>query len=114
MSPLWTSREIADATGGRAHGEFEASGVAFDSREIGAGDLFVALKGEATDGHKFLDAAFGAGAAGAIVSEGVAHPHVRVTDTMRALNDLGRASRARSNARIVGVTGSVGKTGTKE
>jgi UDP-N-acetylmuramoyl-tripeptide--D-alanyl-D-alanine ligase len=114
MSPLWTSREIADATGGRAHGEFEAQGVAFDSREIGTGDLFVAMKGEATDGHKFLDAAFAAGAAGAIVSEDIAHPHVRVADTTRALNDLGRASRARSSARIVGVTGSVGKTGTKE
>jgi UDP-N-acetylmuramoyl-tripeptide--D-alanyl-D-alanine ligase len=114
MRALWTSCEIADATGGRAHGEFETAGVAFDSREIGAGDLFVALKGEATDGHKFLDAAFAAGAAGAIVSEDLDHPHVRVADTMQALNDLGRASRARSGARIVGVTGSVGKTGTKE
>ena len=54
MSALWTSDEIAAAVGGTAHGSFEASGVAFDSREIGPGDLFVALKGEATDGHRFV------------------------------------------------------------
>ncbi|HWH21784.1 MAG TPA: UDP-N-acetylmuramoyl-tripeptide--D-alanyl-D-alanine ligase [Allosphingosinicella sp.] len=114
MSALWTASEIAEAAGGTVHGEFEARGVAFDSREIGAGDLFIALKGEATDGHRFLSQAFVQGAAGALVSQEVDQPHVRVTDTMKALNDLGRASRARSQARICGVTGSVGKTGTKE
>jgi UDP-N-acetylmuramoyl-tripeptide--D-alanyl-D-alanine ligase len=114
MSPLWSSEEIAAATGGKVHGAFEANGVAFDSREIGPGDLFVAMKGEATDGHLFVDKAFAAGAAGALVSEATAHPHVRVADTTKSLNDLGRASRARSAAKIVGVTGSVGKTGTKE
>jgi UDP-N-acetylmuramoyl-tripeptide--D-alanyl-D-alanine ligase len=96
------------------HGGFEATGVAFDSREIGPGDLFVAMKGEATDGHKFVDKAFAAGAAGALVSEPIAEPHVLVADTTKALNDLGRAARARASAKIVGVTGSVGKTGTKE
>jgi len=114
MSALWTSAEIASATAGTASAPFEATGVAFDSREIGPGDLFIALKGEATDGHRFVDQAFASGAAGALVSEEIAHPHVRVADTTRALNDLGRASRARSRAKIVGVTGSVGKTGTKE
>ena len=114
MSPLWTAREIAEAVGGRAHGDFEATGVAFDSREIGPGDLFVAMKGEATDGHLFLDRAYAAGAAGALVSEAATGPHVLVADTATALNDLGRASRARGNGKIVGVTGSVGKTGTKE
>jgi UDP-N-acetylmuramoyl-tripeptide--D-alanyl-D-alanine ligase len=114
MSALWTAAEIAEATGGSAHGDFEATGIAFDSREIGPGDLFVAMKGEATDGHLFVDKAFATGAAGALVSEAVAHPHVRVADTTKALNALGRASRARSRAKIVGVTGSVGKTGTKE
>ena len=114
MTALWTSDEIAQATGGSVHGDFEAHGVAFDSREIGPGDLFVAMKGEATDGHLFVDKAFAAGAAGAIVGEAVPHPHVRVADTAEALNALGRASRARSQAGIVGVTGSVGKTGTKE
>ena len=114
MSALWTSAEIAAATGGTANTEFGVDGIAFDSREIGAGDLFIALKGEATDGHNFVDGAFAAGAAGAIVSTPVAGPHVIVGDTMQALDDLGRASRARSAARVIGVTGSVGKTSTKE
>ncbi len=111
---LWTSTEIATATGGTASAAFTASGVTFDSREVGPGDLFVALKGEATDGHRFLDGAFDRGAAGAIVSSATPHPHVLVPDTMVALEDLARAARARTAARIVGVTGSVGKTGTKE
>jgi UDP-N-acetylmuramoyl-tripeptide--D-alanyl-D-alanine ligase len=114
MSALWTSEEIADAVGGLADGVFEADGVTFDSREVGAGDLFIALKGEKMDGHAFMDKAFAAGAAGALVSETIFQPNVRVSDTMAALNDLGRASRARCHARIAGVTGSVGKTGTKE
>jgi UDP-N-acetylmuramoyl-tripeptide--D-alanyl-D-alanine ligase len=114
MSALWTANEIAAATGGIVHGDFEASGVAFDSREIGPGDLFVAMKGEATDGHLFADKAFAAGAAGALASEEIAHPHVHVADTTEALDGIGRASRARSAAKIVGVTGSAGKTGTKE
>jgi UDP-N-acetylmuramoyl-tripeptide--D-alanyl-D-alanine ligase len=113
-APLWTAAEIAAATGGTVHGDFAVGGVAFDSREIGPGDLFIALKGEATDGHLFVARAFAAGAAGAVVSEPVAHPHVLVADTSEALDALGRASRARSSAKIVGVTGSVGKTGTKE
>lgn len=111
---LWTSDEIAAATGGAAHGDFEASGVAFDSREVEPGHLFVAMKGESTDGHLFLDKAFAAGAAGAIVSRAIDRPHVRVADTAAALGALGRAARARSSARICGVTGSAGKTGTKE
>lgn len=112
--PLWTAFEIAAATDGAVHGAFEASGVAFDSREVGPGDLFIALKGEETDGHRFVSRAFEAGAAGAIVSEAVEQPHVRVADTQAALNRLGAAARARTEARVIGVTGSVGKTGTKE
>jgi UDP-N-acetylmuramoyl-tripeptide--D-alanyl-D-alanine ligase len=111
---LWTSAEIASATGGTASADFSVTGVTIDSREVEPGHLFLALKGEATDGHLFLDKAFAAGAAGAIVSDETDRPHVRVPDTFAALNDLGRASRARSSARICGVTGSVGKTGTKE
>ncbi|MDB5689942.1 MAG: UDP-N-acetylmuramoylalanyl-D-glutamyl-2,6-diaminopimelate/D-alanyl-D-alanyl ligase [Sphingomonas bacterium] len=113
-APLWTAAEIARATGGIVHGDFAAGGIAFDSREVGPGDLFVALKGEATDGHRFVEGAFASGAAGAIVSESVDHPHVHVADTAAALDALGRAARARTPARIVGITGSVGKTGTKE
>jgi UDP-N-acetylmuramoyl-tripeptide--D-alanyl-D-alanine ligase len=114
VSALWTSAEIAEAVGGTPSAEFEVSGVTFDSREVEPGHLFVALKGEATDGHRFLDKAFASGAAGALVSEAQGRPHVRVSDTFGALNDLARASRARSGARICGVTGSAGKTGTKE
>ncbi|WP_293882820.1 UDP-N-acetylmuramoyl-tripeptide--D-alanyl-D-alanine ligase [Sphingomonas sp.] len=114
MSPLWTSEAIAAATGGVASGSFAATGVAFDSREIGVGDLFVAMPGEVTDGHRFIDGAFARGAAGAIVSQPIAHPHILVADTAVALNALGVASRQRTRARIAGVTGSVGKTGTKE
>ena len=114
MSALWTAAEIAQATGGAAHGDFTATGVAFDSREVEPGHLFIAMKGEATDGHRFLDQAFAAGAAGALVSEEIGQPHVHVADTTEALNALARASRARSPAQICGVTGSAGKTGTKE
>lgn len=111
---LWTSSEIAEATGGRAAGDFAVNGVAFDSREVKAGDLFIALTGENTDGHRFVDGAFEHGAAGAIVSAPVPQPHVLVADTAAAMNALGVASRARTAAKIAGVTGSVGKTGTKE
>ncbi|PJG47525.1 UDP-N-acetylmuramoylalanyl-D-glutamyl-2, 6-diaminopimelate--D-alanyl-D-alanine ligase [Sphingobium sp. LB126] len=114
MSALWTSEEIAQATGGVASAPFAVSGVAFDSREVTDGDLFVAMKGEATDGHRFVDKAFGQGAAGAIVSEPIAQPHILVQDSAQALEAMGRASRARMQGKVVGVTGSVGKTGTKE
>ncbi|KRB82450.1 UDP-N-acetylmuramoylalanyl-D-glutamyl-2, 6-diaminopimelate--D-alanyl-D-alanine ligase [Sphingomonas sp. Root710] len=114
MTPLWTAFDIAAAADGEIHGDFAANGVAFDSREIGAGDLFIALKGETTDGHRFLDKIFDAGAAGAITSDACNGPHVRVADTMAALNALGAASRARMTGKVIGVTGSVGKTGTKE
>ncbi|HEX8262517.1 MAG TPA: Mur ligase domain-containing protein, partial [Allosphingosinicella sp.] len=93
MSPLWTSSEIAAATGGQVRGTFEVTGVSFDSREVEPGHLFVAMKGEAMDGHRFVQGAFEAGAAGAMVSEEIAQPHVLVADTMEALNALGRASR---------------------
>ncbi|QNQ10518.1 UDP-N-acetylmuramoyl-tripeptide--D-alanyl-D-alanine ligase [Sphingomonas alpina] len=111
---LWTSAEIAAATDGVASGDFIVTGVTFDSREVGPGDLFIAMSGEATDGHKFLDQASERGASGAIVAQATTHPHVLVPDTMVALEALATASRARSKARIIGVTGSVGKTSTKE
>jgi len=114
LSPLWTSDEIVAATGGTASTSFEVSGVTFDSREVQAGDLFVAMPGTVHDGHKFLDAAFASGAAGAIVSQPVGGPHVLVKDTSAALEALGRASRERTKATVIGVTGSVGKTSTKE
>ncbi|HVL79904.1 MAG TPA: UDP-N-acetylmuramoyl-tripeptide--D-alanyl-D-alanine ligase [Sphingomicrobium sp.] len=114
MTSLWTSDAIAAATGGTASTSFEATGVTFDSREVQAGDLFVAMPGTAHDGHQFLAAAFDRGAAGAIVSRPIDRPHVLVEDTAQALEALGRASRDRSRATVIGVTGSVGKTSTKE
>jgi UDP-N-acetylmuramoyl-tripeptide--D-alanyl-D-alanine ligase len=112
--PLWTSDAIATATGGAASAAFVTTGVTFDSREVGPGDLFVALTGESTDGHRFVAQAFANGAAGAIVSQPVDGPHVLVADTTAALDALARAARARTSAVVIGVTGSVGKTGTKE
>ena len=114
MTPLWTAQAIAAATGGTVEGDFAATGVTFDSREVGGGELFVAMPGQATDGHRFVAGAFGNGAAGALVSQTVEGPHVRVENTAAALDDLARAARARTPARIVGVTGSAGKTGVKE
>ena len=114
MTLLWTSDEIVAATGGSAAERFEVTGVTFDSREVQPGDLFVAMPGSVHDGHKFVDTAFASGAAGAIVSQPVNGPHVLVDDTFEALRALARASRERSRAKILGITGSVGKTSTKE
>ena len=114
MRALWTSDEIAAATGGTPSATFEVDAVSFDSREVIGGELFVALTGEATDGHKFVDTAMTRGARGCLVSEAVTAPHVRVADASAALEALGRAARARTGATVIGVTGSVGKTGVKE
>jgi UDP-N-acetylmuramoyl-tripeptide--D-alanyl-D-alanine ligase len=114
MTALWTAAEIAKATAGSVHGDFAATGVTFDSREVIGGELFIALKGDATDGHRFVPQATERGAAGFLVSEPVAAPHVLVADTTAGLDALAIAARARSAALRIGVTGSVGKTGVKE
>lgn len=116
---LWTSAEIAAATKGKAQGPaFEAFGVSIDSRSVAAGDLFIAIAGPNHDGHDFVKAAIDGGAAGALVHRIPPGcdtlPLVLVGDTMDGLQALGAAGRDRSAARIVAVTGSVGKTGTKE
>ncbi len=111
---LWDAQSIAEAVGGTASGDFQVSGVEMDSRDVVNGDLFVALKGEAMDGHRFLDKAFENGASAAIVDRPVDYPHILVDDTTEALRKLAAASRARTDAKIIGVTGSVGKTGVKE
>jgi UDP-N-acetylmuramoyl-tripeptide--D-alanyl-D-alanine ligase len=111
---LWTAAEIAGATGGTPSGPFQVAGVETDSREVRPGDLFVALRGESTDGHKFLDKAFANGAAAALVEHPIDAPHVLVEDTTRALDALGAFARERVGGTIIGVTGSVGKTGVKE
>lgn len=118
LEPLWTAEAIAATVNGRlTKGGWQVLGVSIDSRTVQPRDLFVALSG-AADGHAYVKAALDAGAAGALVSrkpEGVpADKLILVSDTRKALAALGRAARARSGAGIVAVTGSVGKTGTKE
>jgi UDP-N-acetylmuramoyl-tripeptide--D-alanyl-D-alanine ligase len=114
MNALWTSAEIEAATGGKANAPFEVTGVTFDSREVGRGDLFVAMPGTVHDGHKFVGQAFAAGAAGVLVSQPADGPHVLVADVAEALTALAVAARQRMQGAVLGVTGSVGKTSTKE
>lgn len=115
---IWTAKEAAEATSGDAAGSWKAMGVSIDTRTIKEGDLFVALKGDAGDGHDYVAQAIDAGACAAVVSqavEGVPQEKLLiVADTLKAMEDLGKAARARTAARVIGVTGSVGKTGTKE
>ncbi|WP_413870267.1 UDP-N-acetylmuramoyl-tripeptide--D-alanyl-D-alanine ligase [Albidovulum sp.] len=118
MSVLWSSADAAAATGGRATRAFAATGISIDTRTLAPGDLFVALK-DARDGHDFVRAALDKGAAAALVSripEGCseADPLLIVPDVLAALTALGRAGRARAGAKVIAVTGSVGKTSTKE
>ncbi|GJE26335.1 UDP-N-acetylmuramoylalanyl-D-glutamyl-2,6-diaminopimelate--D-alanyl-D-alanine ligase [Methylobacterium organophilum] len=125
-APLWTPAALAAATGGRLLGEARpVTGASIDTRSLQPGDLFFAIRGEARDGHDFVRDALAKGAGAAVVAETRAEEFAGagpvlavpgqgedpVLDAMRA---LGRAARARSRAGIVAVTGSVGKTGTKE
>ena len=117
--PLWTSAEAVAATGGMTPGPWSANGVSIDSRSVEAGDLFVALAGPNHDGHDYVQAAFDRAAAAAMVSrrpeaqpEGA--PLLLVVDTYDGLSTLAARARERSAAHVVAITGSVGKTGTKE
>lgn len=115
---LWTSDDAAAATGGRASRDFAITGVSIDTRTIQPGDLFVALQA-ARDGHDFVAQALEKGAGAALVSripEGVAAdaPLLVVPDVLAALEALGRTGRARMQGRVIAITGSVGKTSTKE
>jgi UDP-N-acetylmuramoyl-tripeptide--D-alanyl-D-alanine ligase len=120
-APLWTPEEIVAATGARPAGSLPAAtGVSIDTRTLQPGDLFFAIRGDVHDGHGFVRDALAKGAAAAVVAEERAAelegsgPLLIVPDVLDALGRLGVAARARSQARIVAVTGSVGKTGTKE
>ena len=115
---LWTHSDLCAATGARSSGRTEgASGVCIDSRSLQPGDLFVALRGEHGDGHDHVADALARGAAAALVHAPRQSRDPRllcVDDTQAALMDLGGFARARFAGRLVAVTGSVGKTTTKE
>ncbi|GBQ89792.1 UDP-N-acetylmuramoyl-tripeptide--D-alanyl-D-alanine ligase [Gluconacetobacter johannae DSM 13595] len=119
MTVLWTRDTLQAATGGTFAGDgpVAVTGVSIDTRTLAPGDLFIALVGEAGDGHAHVRAALDKGAAAALVhaATGIDDPRLlRVADTMTALHDLGRFARARFGGRMVAVTGSVGKTTTKD
>jgi UDP-N-acetylmuramyl-tripeptide synthetase/UDP-N-acetylmuramoyl-tripeptide--D-alanyl-D-alanine ligase len=119
MSALWTSADAEAATLGHASRAFTANGLSIDTRTLKPGDLFVALKGDARDGHDFVAQAFAAKAAAALVARDMSDVApdaalLTVSNTLRGLEDLARAARARTSAQIAAVTGSAGKTTVKE
>jgi UDP-N-acetylmuramoyl-tripeptide--D-alanyl-D-alanine ligase len=122
MTVLWTIDDMAAAMRADKAGALPAgiSGISIDSRSIAKGEAFFAIQGDSRDGHDFVDAALKAGAGLAVVSRGqrarfaADAPLLMVDDVLEALRDLGRASRARLMGQVIAVTGSVGKTGSKE
>ncbi len=121
MSALWTIDAMAAAMRAERGGSLPAdvSGVSIDSRTVGKGDAFFAIQGENRDGHDFIANALKGGAGLAVVASSRRErfpgaPLLIVSDVLDALRELGRAARARSQAKVIAVTGSVGKTGTKE
>ena len=124
MSALWHACDVITATSGSAGTagtapppSWIASGLSIDSRDLEAGDLFIAIKGPHHDGHDFVDEAFKRGAVAAIVQHSLAASGdlIQVQDSHRALIALGRAARARaSRVRVAAITGSVGKTAVKD
>jgi len=122
MSALWTLDDMAIAMHADKSGALPADigGISIDTRTLTRGDAFFAIQGDHRDGHKFVDGALKAGAGVAVIARNKRAifpedaPLLLVDDVLEALRDLARASRARSKARIIAVTGSVGKTGTKE
>lgn len=113
---LWTGEEIAEAVGGDISGSFSVDGIQIDSRVAGNGDLFVAIRGEFNDGHDYLDQTVAANATGFLVEDkkDLKENTIVVENSFKALWDLAKAARARLTAQTIGITGSVGKTGTKE
>lgn len=126
MTALWTREELESATGGRLAGAGRAiGGASIDTRTLQPGDLFFAIRGDTRDGHDFVPDALGRGAGAAVVSAAraealavhgpvLAVPEGGADPVLTAMVRLGAAARARTRAQVVAVTGSVGKTGTKE
>jgi UDP-N-acetylmuramoyl-tripeptide--D-alanyl-D-alanine ligase len=121
MTPLWTTAAMTAAMRAERRGALPeaVTGISIDSRSLGKGDAFFAIKGDARDGHDFVTAALAAGAGPAVVARARAAdfpdaPLLVVDDVLDGLRDLARAARARTQAKVIAVTGSVGKTSTKE
>ncbi len=123
MSWLWTIEALVEAMGGRPLGQMPAGvhGISIDTRTLEPGDAFFAIKGETMDGHDFATAAVKAGAAVLVVAEGklpalgrLTAPMIVVPDVLAAMEKLAVAARARAKGRVIAVTGSAGKTTTKE
>src|ERR1700753_4464772 len=121
-TPLWTLAAMAEAMHAGIQGAplAEITGLSIDSRSLAPGEAYFAIKGDVHDGHAFVDAALKAGAGLAVVETAQREkfaadaPLLVVDDVLEGLRDLARASRARLNAQVIAVTGSVGKTSTKE
>jgi UDP-N-acetylmuramoyl-tripeptide--D-alanyl-D-alanine ligase len=115
---IWTAKQAAEVTQGSAEGNWSAIGLSIDSRTVKKGDLFIALRGEFGDGHDYVSDALSKGACAAMVSKeigGVSNDQLLIVkDTLKAMQDLAIHARDRTAAKVVGITGSVGKTGTKE
>ena len=114
---LWNKDEIIKATGGDCEkNNWQASCICLDSRKIKKGDIFIALKTEKSDGHKYIETAISKGAVAVIVSKksNLDIPQILVKDTMQALTDIGIYARNKLQGKIIGITGSVGKTTTKD
>ncbi len=117
---LWNAEAIIEATGARQSGEklIPITGVSIDTRTLQKGDLYIAIKGDSLDGHDYVEKAFENGAAAALVADTFKSKSKNavfaVPDTLKAMEQLGVYARKRTNARIIAVTGSVGKTSTKE
>jgi UDP-N-acetylmuramoyl-tripeptide--D-alanyl-D-alanine ligase len=122
VEPLWSVEAMAQAMGAAPGGPLpaDATGISIDSRSIAPGEAFFAIAGENRDGHAFVAGALAAGAGLAVIAADMSAgfpaeaPLLVVPDVLVALYDLARAARARSPAKVIGVTGSVGKTSTKE
>jgi len=121
-TPLWTSQGMALAMGAARQGALPVAvtGLSIDSRTIGPGEAYFAIRGDLHDGHDFVNPALAAGAALAVVASAQQQkfasdaPLLLVDDVLEGLKDLGKAARSRLNGQVIAVTGSVGKTSTKE
>ncbi len=114
---IWSAPNIAKTVRGHIEGQSgmmpDINGIEIDHRRIKKGDLFIALKGENHDGHDYAELAYAAGAAVVLSERKLPVPHIISDDNFKALENLGRAARKRMQGKIIAITGSVGKTGTK-